>query len=88
MIALPVAVHGATVRIRAATSRLEAATGTAPTEEQLVEATCLPPDRVRRALASRHQVVSLDARFGSDAAADARSAVIPVAQDSPADRCG
>lgn len=77
------ALHEASVRVRAAASRLEAETGQAPTAEQLAEATKLTPKRVREAIAGRIRTVSLDQQVGDDHDADTLAALIAVADDHP-----
>ncbi|MEE8603408.1 sigma-70 family RNA polymerase sigma factor [Euzebya tangerina] len=65
-IRLPVAMHDAVVKIRAARSRLEAENGEEPTIEELAEATRLTPAKVEDALEHMRSVASLDRQVGDD----------------------
>ncbi len=84
-IRLPVALHDALVKVRAARARLETTYGREPTVEELAEATHLPVHRVRRALESETTVTSLDRPIGHDADASELGDFVAVADDSPAD---
>ena len=84
-IRLPVALHDALVKVRAATARLEAETGREPTVAELAAATRLTEDKVLRALGGDHAVTSLDRRVGEDTDASELGAFVAVAIDSPAD---
>lgn len=65
-IRLPVAMHDAVVKIRAARSRLEAENGMEPTIDELAEATRLTPAKVEDALEHMRSVASLDRQVGDD----------------------
>jgi RNA polymerase sigma factor (sigma-70 family) len=84
-IRLPVALHDALVKVRAATARLESETGREPTVDELAAATRLTPDKVRRALAGDHAVTSLDRPVGYDSDASDLGEFVAIAADSPAD---
>jgi RNA polymerase sigma factor (sigma-70 family) len=82
-IRLPVALHDALVKVRAARARLESETGREPTVEELAEATRLSPSRVRRALEGDHTMTSLDRRVGHDSDASDLGEFVAVADDAP-----
>ncbi|MGH8934520.1 MAG: sigma-70 family RNA polymerase sigma factor [Egibacteraceae bacterium] len=84
-IRLPVALHDALVKVRAASARLESETGREPTIDELAEATRLTPAKVRRALAGDHSMTSLDRPIGYDSDASDLGEFVAVAEDSPAD---
>ncbi|MGH8898429.1 MAG: sigma-70 family RNA polymerase sigma factor [Egibacteraceae bacterium] len=84
-IRLPVAVHDALVKIRAARSRLEAEFGHEPTIEELAEATRLEPDKVRHALSSDRGMASLDRRVGPDSEDAELGDFVAISDDDPAD---
>ncbi len=84
-IRLPVALHDALVKVRAARARLEATNGEEPTIEELAEATRLTTHRVQRALDADKTVTSLDRRVGHDADAGEMGDFVAIATDSPAD---
>ena len=65
-IRLPVNVHAALTKVRAATARLTAESGREPTLEELAVATRTTVDKVRVALDGDHSVTSLDRRVGFD----------------------
>jgi RNA polymerase nonessential primary-like sigma factor len=82
-IRLPVALHDALVKVRAARARLEAETGREPSVAELAKATRLSVERVTRALDSDHVVTSLDRRIGHDADAGELGDFVAVAPDAP-----
>ncbi|MGI9016404.1 MAG: sigma-70 family RNA polymerase sigma factor [Euzebya sp.] len=84
-IRLPVALHDALVKVRAARARLEATNGEEPTIEELAEATRLTEHRVQRALDADKTVTSLDRRVGHDSDASEMGDFVAVAADSPAE---
>ena len=84
-IRLPVALHDALVKVRAARARLEAVNGEEPTIAELAEATRLTEHRVRRALEADKSVTSLDRRVGHDADASEMADFVAIADDSPAE---
>ena len=84
-IRLPVALHDALVKVRAARARLEAVNGEEPTIEELAEATHLTEHRVRRALDADKTVTSLDRKVGHDADASEMADFVAIAEDSPAE---
>ena len=84
-IRLPVALHDALVKVRAATARLESETGREPTIEELAEATRLTPDKVERALEGDHSMTSLDRPVGYDSDASDLGEFVAIADDSPAE---
>ena len=84
-IRLPVALHDALVKVRAAAARIESETGREPTIEELARATRLSPSKVRRALEGDHPMTSLDRPIGFDADASDLGEFVAVAEDSPAD---
>jgi RNA polymerase nonessential primary-like sigma factor len=84
-IRLPVALHDALVKVRAASARLESELGREPTLAELGEATRMTTEQVERALAGDHTVTSLDRPVGHDADASDLSEFVAVAQDSPAE---
>lgn len=84
-IRLPVALHDALVKVRAAASRLESETGREPTIDELARATRLSPTKVRRALEGDHPMTSLDRPIGFDSDASDLGEFVAVAEDSPAD---
>ncbi len=84
-IRLPVALHDALVKVRAARARLEATNGEEPTIAELAEATRLTEHRVRRALDADKSVTSLDRKVGHDADASEMADFVAIASDSPAE---
>ncbi len=84
-IRLPVALHDALVKVRAARARLEATNGEEPTIAELAEATRLTEHRVRRALDADKSVTSLDRRVGHDSDASEMADFVAIATDSPAE---
>ncbi|MDP8970082.1 MAG: sigma-70 family RNA polymerase sigma factor [Actinomycetota bacterium] len=84
-IRLPVALHDALVKVRAAAARLESETGREPTVDELAKATRLTAAKVRRALEGDHAMTSLDRPVGYDADASDLGEFVAVAEDSPAD---
>jgi RNA polymerase nonessential primary-like sigma factor len=84
-IRLPVALHDALVKVRAARARLEAVNGSEPTIADLAEATRLSEHRVRRALEADRSVTSLDRRVGHDSDASEMADFVAVAEDAPAE---
>jgi RNA polymerase sigma factor (sigma-70 family) len=84
-IRLPVALHDALVKVRAASARLEAEKGREPTIEELAKATRLTPAKVVRALEGDHAMTSLDRPVGFDSDASDLGEFVAVASDSPAD---
>jgi RNA polymerase nonessential primary-like sigma factor len=84
-IRLPVALHDALVKVRAARARLESLNGQEPTVAELAEATRLTEHRVRRALDADKSVTSLDRRVGHESDASEMIDFVAVADDSPAE---
>jgi len=84
-IRLPVALHDALVKVRAATARLESEKGREPTIEELAEATRLTPAKVLRAMEGDHAMTSLDRPVGFDSDASDLGEFVAVATDSPAE---
>ena len=84
-IRLPVALHDALIKLRAAKARIEAETGESPSIAELAEATKLPEERVHRALEGDHPMTSLDRPVGFDSDASELSDFVAVAEDSPAE---
>jgi RNA polymerase sigma factor (sigma-70 family) len=84
-IRLPVALHDALVKVRAASARLESETGREPTVAELAEATRLTPEKVMRAMEGDHSMTSLDRPVGYDSDASDLGEFVAVAEDSPAD---
>jgi RNA polymerase sigma factor (sigma-70 family) len=84
-IRLPVALHDALVKVRAARARLESETGREPTLEELAEATRLTPAKVLRAMEGDHAMTSLDRPVGYDSDASDLGEFVAIADDSPAD---
>ncbi len=84
-IRLPVAVHDALVKIRAARSRLESELGHEPSIDDLAEATRLEPDKVRHALGSEHGMASLDRRVGYDSEDAELGDFVAVSDEDPAE---
>jgi RNA polymerase sigma factor (sigma-70 family) len=84
-IRLPVALHDALVKVRAASARLEAETGREPTVDELAQATRLTADKVQRALEGDHSMTSLDRPVGFDSDASDLGEFVAVSDDSPAD---
>ncbi|MPZ73550.1 MAG: sigma-70 family RNA polymerase sigma factor [Nitriliruptorales bacterium] len=84
-IRLPVALHDALVKVRAASARLESETGREPTIEELAEATRLTPEKVERAMEGDHSMTSLDRPVGYDSDASDLGEFVAVAEDSPAE---
>jgi RNA polymerase sigma factor (sigma-70 family) len=84
-IRLPVALHDALVKVRAAAARLESEQGREPTVEELAKATRLTPAKVIRAMEGDHSMTSLDRPVGFDSDASDLGEFVAVASDSPAD---
>jgi RNA polymerase sigma factor (sigma-70 family) len=84
-IRLPVALHDALVKVRAASARLEAETGREPTVDELAQATRLSTDKVQRALEGDHSMTSLDRPVGFDSDASDLGEFVAISDDSPAD---
>ncbi|MDP8971264.1 MAG: sigma-70 family RNA polymerase sigma factor [Actinomycetota bacterium] len=84
-IRLPVGVHEALLKVRAASSRLESETGREPTLAELAQATRMSEDKVLRALEGEHTMASLDRRVGDEAGGGELGDFVAVAEDSPAD---
>jgi RNA polymerase sigma factor (sigma-70 family) len=84
-IRLPVALHDALVKVRAASARLEAEKGREPTIDELAKATRLTPAKVIRALEGDHAMTSLDRPVGFDSDASDLGEFVAIATDSPAD---
>jgi RNA polymerase sigma factor (sigma-70 family) len=84
-IRLPVALHDALVKVRAASARLESETGREPTIEELAKATRMTSAKVLRALEGDHAVTSLDRPVGHDSDASELGEFVAVASDSPAE---
>ena len=84
-IRLPVALHDALVKVRAAAARLESETGREATVEELAEATRLTEEKVRRAMEGDHAMTSLDRPVGFDQDASDLGEFVAIAEDSPAD---
>jgi RNA polymerase sigma factor (sigma-70 family) len=84
-IRLPVALHDALVKVRAASARLESETGREATIDELAEATRLTPDKVERALEGDHSMTSLDRPVGYDSDASDLGEFVAIADDSPAE---
>ncbi|MPZ86494.1 MAG: sigma-70 family RNA polymerase sigma factor [Nitriliruptorales bacterium] len=84
-IRLPVALHDALVKVRAAAARLESERGREPTIEELAKATRLTTAKVERALEGDHAMTSLDRPVGFDSDASDLGEFVAIAQDSPAD---
>ncbi|MGH8888006.1 MAG: sigma-70 family RNA polymerase sigma factor [Egibacteraceae bacterium] len=84
-IRLPVALHDALVKVRAASARLESETGREPTIDELAQATRLSPTKVLRALEGDHPMTSLDRPIGFDSDASDLGEFVAIAEDSPAE---
>jgi RNA polymerase sigma factor (sigma-70 family) len=84
-IRLPVALHDALVKVRAASARLESENGREPTIEELAQATRLTPAKVIRALEGDHSMTSLDRPVGFDSDASDLGEFVAIADDSPAE---
>jgi RNA polymerase sigma factor (sigma-70 family) len=84
-IRLPVALHAALVKVRAARGRLEAEPGQTPTVAELAAATNLPEDRVRRALEAERPTTSLHRDVGAEDGGSELGDVVAVADDAPAE---
>jgi RNA polymerase sigma factor (sigma-70 family) len=84
-IRLPVALHDALVKVRAATARLEAELGREPTIEELAVATRLSPAKVVRAMEGDHSMTSLDRPVGFDSDASDLGEFVAIASDAPAE---
>ena len=80
-IRLPVALHDALLKVRAARARLEGLLGREPTLDELAEATHLPPERIVRALASERHTTSLDRRVGTSDDGSELGEFVAVADD-------
>ncbi len=84
-IRLPVALHDALVKVRAASARLESETGREPTIDELAKATRLTPAKVERALEGDHSMTSLDRPVGYDSDASDLGEFVAIADDAPAE---
>jgi RNA polymerase sigma factor (sigma-70 family) len=84
-IRLPVALHDALVKVRAASARLESELGREATIEELAKATRLSPAKVVRALEGDHSMTSLDRPVGFDSDASDLGEFVAVAEDAPAE---
>ncbi|MEX2618714.1 MAG: sigma-70 family RNA polymerase sigma factor [Egibacteraceae bacterium] len=84
-IRLPVALHDALVKVRAAGARLESETGREATVPELAQATRLTEEKVRRAMEGDHAMTSLDRPVGYDQDASDLGEFVAIASDSPAD---
>jgi RNA polymerase sigma factor (sigma-70 family) len=84
-IRLPVALHDALVKVRAARARLESEQGREPTIEELAEATNLTVARVRRAMEGDHSMTSLDRPVGFESDASDLGEFVAIADDAPAE---
>ena len=84
-IRLPVALHDALVKVRAASARLESETGREPTIDELAKATRLTPAKVERALEGDHAMTSLDRPVGYDSDASDLGEFVAIADDAPAE---
>lgn len=84
-IRLPVALHDALVKVRAAAARIESETGREPTVEELAAATKLTPAKVLRAMEGDHAMTSLDRPVGFDSDASDLGEFVAVAEDAPDD---
>ena len=84
-IRLPVALHDALVKVRAASARLEAEKGREPTLDELAKATRLTTEKVERALEGDHSMTSLDRPVGFDSDASDLGEFVAIATDSPAE---
>ncbi|MDQ3538571.1 MAG: sigma-70 family RNA polymerase sigma factor [Actinomycetota bacterium] len=84
-IRLPVALHDALVKVRAASARLESETGREPTIDELAAATRLTPAKVERAMEGDHAMTSLDRPVGYDSDASDLGEFVAIAEDSPAE---
>jgi len=84
-IRLPVALHDALVKVRAASARLESETGREPTIDELAQATRLTPAKVERALEGDHAMTSLDRPVGYDSDASDLGEFVAIADDAPAE---
>ena len=87
-IRLPVAMHDAVVKIRAARSRLESELGREPSIEELGEATRLTPEKVQDALDHTRSVASLDRQVGDEDDSSELGDFVAVEQDSFVDELG
>jgi len=84
-IRLPVALHDALVKVRAASARLESEKGREATIEELAEATRLTPEKVLRAMEGDHSMTSLDRPVGFDSDASDLGEFVAIASDAPAE---
>lgn len=84
-IRLPVALHDALVKVRAASARLESETGHEATITELAQATRLSEDKIRKAMEGDHAMTSLDRQVGYSSDASELGEFVAVAKDSPAD---
>jgi RNA polymerase sigma factor (sigma-70 family) len=84
-IRLPVALHDALVKVRAARARLEAELGREPTIPEIAEATRLSEAKVRRAIEGELAVTSLDRPVGFDSDASDLAEFVAIADDAPAE---
>ena len=82
-IRLPVALHDALVKVRAAGARIESETGRVPTIEELAAATKLSPAKVVRAMEGDHAMTSLDRPVGFDSDASDLGEFVAIAEDAP-----
>ncbi len=84
-IRLPVALHDALVKVRAAAARIESETGREPTVEELASATKLSSAKVTRAMEGDHAMTSLDRPVGFDSDASDLGEFVAIAEDAPDD---
>ncbi len=84
-IRLPVALHDALVKVRAAAARIESETGREPTVDELAHATKLSPAKVLRAMEGDHSMTSLDRPVGFDSDASDLGEFVAIAEDAPDD---
>ncbi len=82
-IRLPVALHDALVKVRAASARLESENGREPTIEEIAVATRLTPAKVLRAMEGDHSMTSLDRPVGFDSDASDLGEFVAIADDAP-----
>src|SRR5699024_11181505 len=84
-IRLPVALHDALVKVRAAHAALQSEFGRGPTVEVVAEATMLSVEKVERSLEGDHAMTSLDRPVGYDSDASDLGEFVAVADDAPDD---
>jgi RNA polymerase sigma factor (sigma-70 family) len=84
-IRLPVALHDALVKVRAASARIESETGREPSVDELASATKLSKAKVERALEGDHAMTSLDRPVGYDSDASDLGEFVAIAEDSPSE---